>query len=449
MYGENNFYKLQIIYNPNLDRYFIFNRWGRIGDSGQYQKTPYSKEEAINEFCKLFKQKTGNIFSQATMTNFQRVDGKYHLLNIDRTDRSKKEVLHPFDLSKYPPSKLPKEIFDVMSQFCNVEAISNQLKSLKIDTDIMPLGRLSKDAINNAVAILGKNDDTLPPINEVLESQLELSNKFFELIPHSDFRTEKMQVLRHQHEIATKIKLLQNLDEMETVSKILIAAHQNSSMHPYDYCFKAVNVCMEKLNENTPEFEIIKKYTLNTGCHQKIHNVYKIQRKGEPEKFQQHKSLKNHYLLWHGSLTTNYLSILSQGLKIAPPEAPATGYMFGKGVYFADMFQKSINYCKSWQTPNTSNRNFLLLSEVALGTMAEFKSAHYMESPQTGTNSTKGVGKNGPNFDNSIILNNGVCIPLSKPEQVKDTTGYFLEMNEYIVYNTSQIRMRYLVEVSQ
>lgn len=29
--------------------------------------------------------------------------------------------------------------------------------------------------------------------------------------------------------------------------------------------------------------------------------------------------------------------ILSQGLRIAPPEAPVTGYMFGKGVYFADV----------------------------------------------------------------------------------------------------------------
>ena len=29
--------------------------------------------------------------------------------------------------------------------------------------------------------------------------------------------------------------------------------------------------------------------------------------------------------------------ILSTGLRIAPPEAPVTGYMFDKGVYFADM----------------------------------------------------------------------------------------------------------------
>ena len=31
------------------------------------------------------------------------------------------------------------------------------------------------------------------------------------------------------------------------------------------------------------------------------------------------------------------VGILSQGLRIAPPEAPVTGYMFGKGVYFADV----------------------------------------------------------------------------------------------------------------
>ena len=50
-------------------------------------------------------------------------------------------------------------------------------------------------------------------------------------------------------------------------------------------------------------------------------------------------------LLWHGSRLTNYVGILSQGLRIAPPEAPVTGYMFGKGIYFADMVSKSANYC--------------------------------------------------------------------------------------------------------
>ena len=39
--------------------------------------------------------------------------------------------------------------------------------------------------------------------------------------------------------------------------------------------------------------------------------------------------------------------ITFQGLRIAPPEAPVTGYMFGKGIYFADMVSKSANYCNT------------------------------------------------------------------------------------------------------
>jgi hypothetical protein len=50
------------------------------------------------------------------------------------------------------------------------------------------------------------------------------------------------------------------------------------------------------------------------------------------------KELGNRRLLFHGSGMTNYLGILAQGLRIAPKEAPTTGYMFGKGVYFADTF---------------------------------------------------------------------------------------------------------------
>lgn len=59
------------------------------------------------------------------------------------------------------------------------------------------------------------------------------------------------------------------------------------------------------------------------------------------------KKIGNNMLLWHGSRVSNFVGILSQGLRIAPPEAPASGYLFGKGIYLADMAEKSINYCRS------------------------------------------------------------------------------------------------------
>jgi poly [ADP-ribose] polymerase len=63
-------------------------------------------------------------------------------------------------------------------------------------------------------------------------------------------------------------------------------------------------------------------------------------------RFKKWEELNNHQLLFHGSPLSNFTGILSQGLRIAPPEAPVSGYAFGKGIYFADMFQKSFNYCR-------------------------------------------------------------------------------------------------------
>lgn len=65
-------------------------------------------------------------------------------------------------------------------------------------------------------------------------------------------------------------------------------------------------------------------------------------------------------LLWHGSRISNFVGILSQGLRIAPPEAPVSGYLFGKGIYLADMAEKSIHYCRSYG----SDTALILLIEV-------------------------------------------------------------------------------------
>ncbi len=100
-----------------------------------------------------------------------------------------------------------------------------------------------------------------------------------------------------------------------------------------------------------------------------IQDLFTIKREGEYEAYEDYsKDIPNKMLLWHGSRLTNYVGILSQGLRIAPPEAPSTGYMFGKGVYFADMVSKSANYCYS----NSQNPvSCMLLCEVALGNMNE------------------------------------------------------------------------------
>ena len=66
-----------------------------------------------------------------------------------------------------------------------------------------------------------------------------------------------------------------------------------------------------------------------------ISKIFKVERKGESRRFKAFRDLDNHQLLWHGSGVTNYAGILSQGLRIAPPEAPVVGADCG-GDYAGD-----------------------------------------------------------------------------------------------------------------
>lgn len=153
------------------------------------------------------------------------------------------------------------------------------------------------------------------------------------------------------------------------------------------------------------------------------------------------KDIHNKTLLWHGSRLTNFVGILSQGLRIAPPEAPVTGYMFGKGVYFADMSSKSANYCF---TSRESSTGILLLCEVALGEMNEKLHAdYYAGNLPPGKHSTKGIGRFAPSPANAVKLDDGVTVPMGPGGPT--ATSCTLLYNEFIVYDVAQIRVRYLL----
>ena len=150
------------------------------------------------------------------------------------------------------------------------------------------------------------------------------------------------------------------------------------------------------------------------------------------------------YILIYDRLT-NWCGILQQGLRIAPPEAPTVGYMFGKGIYFADMVSKSANYCfASLRQPV----GFLLLCEVALGNCVEKMHADYDgDNLPKGKHSTKGVGKTQPNPDTMVTLDDGTLVPVGLPVYNPAAGDSSLLYNEYVVYNINQVKLKYLVKV--
>mmetsp|Transcript_17912 Transcript_17912/g.12894 ORF Transcript_17912/g.12894 Transcript_17912/m.12894 type:complete len:166 (+) Transcript_17912:487-984(+) len=41
LYGDYVFYKMQLLFDRNLELYVVFTRWGRIGETGMNQRSPF------------------------------------------------------------------------------------------------------------------------------------------------------------------------------------------------------------------------------------------------------------------------------------------------------------------------------------------------------------------------------------------------------------------------
>jgi poly [ADP-ribose] polymerase len=192
----------------------------------------------------------------------------------------------------------------------------------------------------------------------------------------------------------------------ETAAMLKDQLKDKSDVNKLDKQFQGLGMNeMSPLDHKSREFVEIDEYLNNSkgkthNVSYKVQEIFRIERQGEFERFDKSKYSKiasNRRLLWHGSRVTNYGGILGQGLRIAPPEAPATGYMFGKGIYLADMSSKSANYCASYNSGGTA---LLLLCEAELGNpMHELTDASYTageDAIKKGMYSTFGMGQTGP-----------------------------------------------------
>ncbi|ODN00092.1 Poly [ADP-ribose] polymerase 1 [Orchesella cincta] len=230
--------------------------------------------------------------------------------------------------------------------------------------------------------------------------------------------------------------MLDNLMEIEIAYELLAQGDKGES-GSIDSYYNTLNAEIDILEAHSEEFKIIKKYLMNT-------HVFKVIRKGENKRYRPFKDLHNRRLLWHGSRITNFAGIVSQGLRIAG--GPVSGYMFGKGIYFADMVSKSANYC------NTSRDNptgLLLLCEVALGDMHELKQAKdTISKPPKPNHSVKGLGQTEPDPKETHTFSDGVMVPYGKPVTSKAAQNSALLYNEYIVYDIAQVNIKYLLRVN-
>ncbi|XP_010456041.1 PREDICTED: poly [ADP-ribose] polymerase 2 isoform X1 [Camelina sativa] len=450
--NNNKFFVLQVLESDTKKTYMVYFRWGRVGVKGQSKLDgPYdSWDRAIEIFTNKFCDKTKNYWSDRK--EFIPHPKSYTWLEMDYGQEENDSPVNdiPSSSSEVKPenSKLDTRVAKFISLICNVSMMAQHMMEIGYNANKLPLGKISKSTISKGYEVLKRISEVIDRFDR--KRLEELSGEFYTVIPH-DFGFKKMSqfVIDTPQKLKQKIEMVEALGEIELATKLL-SVDRGLQDDPLYYHYQQLNCGLTPVGADSEEFSMVASYMENT--HAKTHSGYTVEiaqlfrasRGVEADRFQQFSSSKNRMLLWHGSRLTNWAGILSQGLRIAPPEAPVTGYMFGKGVYFADMFSKSANYCYA---NHGSNDGVLLLCEVALGDMNELLYSDYnADNLPPGKLSTKGVGKTAPNPSEAQTLEDGVVVPLGKPVESSSSKGMLL-YNEYIVYNVEQIKMRYVIQV--
>ncbi|XP_070152287.1 poly [ADP-ribose] polymerase [Polyergus mexicanus] len=437
---KNSYYKLQILKHDKLERYHLFRSWGRIGTTiGGNKLEEMALEDCIEQFESLYEEKSGNRWKNRQ--HFVKMPNLMYPIDLDHGDE---EVT---SLDSDVKSNLQKPIQDLMRLIFDVAEMKKVMLEFEIDMDKMPLGKLSKKQIEKAYAVLTELQEILKKSNIDHTTLIDASNRFYTLIPHN-FGISGPKILETSEEIKNKCDMLDALLEME-VAYNLLCDKIDEKQNPLDSHYKQLKTDIDVLDKTSEEFKMIEKYVQNT--HAATHTQYKLEieevfvvkRHGEEQRFKPFKKLPNRKLLWHGSRTTNFAGILSQGLRIAPPEAPVTGYMFGKGIYFADMVSKSANYCC---THSQNPTGLLLLCEVALGNMYERYKADYIEKLPKGKHSTLGRGQTEPD-SKDVYKFDGVEVPYGMGVSASNKKSDLL-YNEYIVYDVAQVKVRYLIRMN-
>lgn len=131
-YGDYVFYKLQMLHDTNRDLYVVLTRYGRIGELGMNQRTPFNDvEEAKKEFSTIFKQKSGNEWETAR-EEFESKPKKYNLVEVHYTNVKHTDYLAPIDYDNCAKSEnqLDRRVEDVIEMISNVTMYQKAVTTL-------------------------------------------------------------------------------------------------------------------------------------------------------------------------------------------------------------------------------------------------------------------------------------------------------------------------------
>ncbi|OAQ97872.1 hypothetical protein LLEC1_07713, partial [Akanthomyces lecanii] len=342
--NNNKFYIVQLLHDPKADKFSTWTRWGRVGEPGANAALGNGTfESALASFEKKFKDKSGLKWDDRTNPP---KPGKYAFVERsyepDSDDEDGEEADGKDTNSKAvkqeepePDCTLDDSTKALMEMIFNNGFMQATLAELNYDANKLPLGKLSKATILRGFEQL-KALSSLFDDNSLASSRWNMtvpaatehfSNTYYSLIPH-DFGRQRPPIISDERRLKREVELLESLSDMKIAADLMKAdrkAAAADSVHHLDRKFQGLDLEeMTPLKRTTKEFKTLEHYLRGTvgsthSFNYEVLDIFRIERRGEKARFATSTFAgvpSDKRLLWHGSRSTNFGGILSQGLRI-------------------------------------------------------------------------------------------------------------------------------------
>jgi poly [ADP-ribose] polymerase len=257
------------------------------------------------------------------------------------------------------------------------------------------------------------------------QAELErLSGDFYTAIPHRIGRTRAAVATA----VIDKLELFEQKQETLQLMKDMLQINGEAGSVLFDAKvdteYDALKCDIGLVDPADPKHRELVDYVVNSQIKSKtvkVKNIFTLKRGGEWDDFTT--KVSNQRMLFHGSRIKNWVGILSRGI-LLPKIVVSLGVnrtdagWLGNGIYFGDAACTSAFYT----TPGKHGTRFLSIARVALGKIKEYTKITYgLNAPPAGFDSCHGV---------------------------RNKAGAASEFadDEYVIYNTQQQRLEYLVE---
>jgi poly [ADP-ribose] polymerase len=451
--NHNKYYALELHVGqgPAGALYRLFTHYGRTDDletnpdSGQKENRYFATlQAALAGYQAIYAQKTSprkgyqevalassKIGSEkARGTSSGDVDAKtLEKLNGHKSDGKQAKKPSPKTTKKSKKPALPTAVQELVRYIYDeaTGALTSQVQAKITANGIeTPLGVLTIGQIEKGEQILAAAYDVFqqPRLKNKQERLEQLSSQFYTVIPHRFGRSRAAAaaaVLDRLEQFEQKQNTLQLMKDMLQVNGEAGSVLFDAEVHQE---YEALGCRIQHVPPDAGEYaqmcESIRESLVKRKRLQVV-NLYRVAREAEHKAFRS--ELDNQQMLFHGSRIQNWVGLLSRGI-LLPKIVVSMGVhrtdagWLGHGIYFGDAACTSMAYA----TPGRRKTSLMAVARVGLGQVKQYRKITYgLSAPPSGFDSCHGVRRQ-RGIDSEF------------------------DDDEFVIYDTRQQRLEYLVE---